>query len=577
MSTDNLGLPTIYHFDLLSGREELFTSLPARIASFAVPEYPKLDPSLLAHRILRKVSGEYTWVIELQQRGFTEDGEDPALEELIAALEGAVAVTLTSIGTVRSKASFFDISIPEPGLGFEQPTVGGVSFGGEDEPGWEAYAKQSGAAQAGAELPGDLIAVIEAARSQVRAEPRLTAYKGGHMYGGAEDKNHLAYLRRYFEERAEKASASDRRRINAFRAFQSREGSTAAINTYDNQIVTWGTGWGGLGSLRSVMARATANNEVREAFGRVGLRYRGNNIYDIVDTKTKRVVTSDRAAYEVMRGSLPILYSLIDAARNEATRNAVTEAQLVTFMESSAKISGCEGIATQALFNLVAHLKHWAPGYVMGCMEWALPQAGDGPSEDRDRRLAVLIGRYFYGKAHKTKWIPDWKQFQLYWHHMKQDGLDCLSDPFIQASGPPTDDPFATTATASGASTTATATAAATTATTTTTAAKTATPAPAETPSLKSATLAGSSELQAIVGGKGALRRGSKGDGVKALQEALISLGSDVPGGADGVFGPGLESAVKSFQAQQKLGADGVVGGKTLLALDAALGTRTAS
>jgi hypothetical protein len=187
-----------------------------------------------------------------------------------------------------------------------------------------------------------------------------------------------------------------------------------------------------------------------------------------------------------------------------------------------------------------------------------VPQAGDGPSEERDRRLAPLVGRYFYGKAHKCKWIPDWKQHQLYWKHMKADGLDCLSDPFILASAPPAEDPFATAPIAQPA----------------------AAPAKASARSagndsiLENAPLAGQPELESVAGGKSALRRGAKGAGVKALQEALIELGFDVAGGADGAFGPALEGAIKALQARQGLDTDGVLGPATLKAIDARLGRR---
>src|SRR5262249_1776962 len=123
------------------------------------------------------------------------------------------------------------------------------------------------------------------------------------------------------------------------------------------------------------------------------------------------------------------------------------------------------------------------------------------------------------------------------------------NDPFIQASGPPAEDPFATTQQASVAS----------------------------EPVLKNAPLAGQPELEAAAAGKGAIRRGMKGEGVKALQEALIALGVDVPGGADGAFGPGLESAVKALQQKLGIGADGVVGQGTLKAIDAKLGARVSA
>src|SRR5262249_28744597 len=148
----------------------------------------------------------------------------------------------------------------------------------------------------------------------------------------------------------------------------------------------------------------------------------------------------------------------------------------------------------------------------------------------------VLIGRYFYGKAHKYKWIPDWKQFQLYWRHMKEDGLDCLDDPFIQATSAPADDPFASVpapviakpapakpAPAKPASTAAPAPAAA----------------PAHTGPFQNAPLAGQPDLENIANGHGLIKQGARGAGVKALQQALINLGFTVSGGADGAYGPG--------------------------------------
>jgi putative chitinase len=56
------------------------------------------------------------------------------------------------------------------------------------------------------------------------------------------------------------------------------------------------------------------------------------------------------------------------------------------------------------------------------------------------------------------------------------------------------------------------------------------------------------------------LRRGSKGDAVKQMQQKL-----GIP--ADGDFGPGTEAAVRKWQAANGLTADGVVGAKTLAAL----------
>ena len=60
------------------------------------------------------------------------------------------------------------------------------------------------------------------------------------------------------------------------------------------------------------------------------------------------------------------------------------------------------------------------------------------------------------------------------------------------------------------------------------------------------------------------LKRGSRGETVKALQLELGRLGYDLgPCGADGDFGRATEAAVKAFQADRGLQADGICGPAT--------------
>lgn len=67
------------------------------------------------------------------------------------------------------------------------------------------------------------------------------------------------------------------------------------------------------------------------------------------------------------------------------------------------------------------------------------------------------------------------------------------------------------------------------------------------------------------------LRKGDKGEKVKELQEQLLRLGYPLPKyGADGDFGKETETAVKAFQMDYGLKADGVVGAKTYDAMDKA-------
>jgi len=66
------------------------------------------------------------------------------------------------------------------------------------------------------------------------------------------------------------------------------------------------------------------------------------------------------------------------------------------------------------------------------------------------------------------------------------------------------------------------------------------------------------------------LEFGSSGSDVLKMQQALITLGFN-PGGADGKYGRGTESAVRAFQASRKLVVDGIAGNLTLTALYAEL------
>ena len=56
------------------------------------------------------------------------------------------------------------------------------------------------------------------------------------------------------------------------------------------------------------------------------------------------------------------------------------------------------------------------------------------------------------------------------------------------------------------------------------------------------------------------LKRGSKGDAVRRLQDLLRNPGDYDPGAVDGIFGSRTETAVKEFQTNNGLAADGVVG-----------------
>lgn len=65
---------------------------------------------------------------------------------------------------------------------------------------------------------------------------------------------------------------------------------------------------------------------------------------------------------------------------------------------------------------------------------------------------------------------------------------------------------------------------------------------------------------------------GSRGDEVRAVQQKLKTLGYD-PGTADGIYGTATARAVKQFQSDHGLTADGIAGVRTLQALGLSGGT----
>ncbi|MBC8529550.1 peptidoglycan-binding protein [Christensenellaceae bacterium NSJ-44] len=66
------------------------------------------------------------------------------------------------------------------------------------------------------------------------------------------------------------------------------------------------------------------------------------------------------------------------------------------------------------------------------------------------------------------------------------------------------------------------------------------------------------------------IKRGSKGEAVRKMQRLLIAAGYSLPKyGADGTFGAESESALREFQSDNGLSADGICGPKTWAALQA--------
>lgn len=83
-------------------------------------------------------------------------------------------------------------------------------------------------------------------------------------------------------------------------------------------------------------------------------------------------------------------------------------------------------------------------------------------------------------------------------------------------------------------------------------------------------------QLQKAANNAPPVAKGAKGEGIAAMQEALADLGMDLsissgPNGFDGIFGSETDRAVRRFQRENALGADGIAGKLTLHRLDGLL------
>jgi peptidoglycan hydrolase-like protein with peptidoglycan-binding domain len=91
-----------------------------------------------------------------------------------------------------------------------------------------------------------------------------------------------------------------------------------------------------------------------------------------------------------------------------------------------------------------------------------------------------------------------------------------------------------------------------------------------------------SPRLKQVVEANSPIKQGETGEGVRAVQLALIDLGYGLPlstdrrAGPDGIFGPETAQVVARFQAVSGLAPDGIVGRATLNRLSDRIATATA-
>jgi hypothetical protein len=331
---------------------------------------------------------------------------------------------------------------------------------GRDTGDWESFAPGGGGANAGAALSDDLVRQITDWRASM-PRFRLARKNAGHQYMSEDQPAHRTWVDGSLTTLISAAQGAEARLLGSFKVHQRREGWTNAINSYDNQIVTWGTGFGGKGLLGAVMKRvAAASADAIRVFHNCGFRHVGpvnDNVFDCVDLATRTVVRGKAPALKLVQQSTELLCMLIEVASAEATRQAVFDAMLETF-RGNTNFAGASQIFTQAVFNFAVHLHHWLPAYAQPNMVgWAVDQVraahGEQPSIERDLAMAPEMSRYFFARAirvreaaraahpHNVPPAPPWDRHVA--NHYGQLNADLAAEGIRTRVSPPAEEPTA--------------------------------------------------------------------------------------------------------------------------------------
>jgi hypothetical protein len=109
------------------------------------------------------------------------------------------------------------------------------------------------------------------------------------------------------------------------------EGSVSSINTYDNQVLTWGTGWAATGRLPALMARLPQS--VKDRLLDVGLAYQGGWL--ALDTDNKEVLKGGEAL-QYVRFNTRVLSAMYAMGFDKDVQGLVDAQSLVMFDEFDA-------------------------------------------------------------------------------------------------------------------------------------------------------------------------------------------------------------------------------------------------
>ncbi len=329
-----------------------------------------------------------------------------------------------------------------------------VETGEIEEADWRPYIGKD-------KLPDNVLAAVKKNRARYPMKELPTVEGGAPKYDYKPPADHAQWAKAYYKKKLDGASLDKKHLLVAYLEMLDKEGLPASFNTYDNQIVTWGVGLGGLGNGKETFEQLNKNPDMTKLLDGLGINY-FDYYYQVVDLTQKKVVSSDKKMVKDKHGKMvedkgddkrhtialdswrrqpDLLSAIIGISEDKATRETVAEAQFAVYLGGAAAWPGQDKVFTQALFFMIVHMHAWYPAfakYGFKVDDEFTEMGGGTPSLDTDKMLAPRLARAFvrYGKDYfaKRKQPKSYDDLRTrtkthLWATMKKDGKKEGFDP----------------------------------------------------------------------------------------------------------------------------------------------------
>lgn len=289
------------------------------------------------------------------------------------------------------------------------------------------------------EVPTEVLDAIRRNRAQYPMKTFKSAtgkWAGEYHYDYKPAQAHKTWAESWARKKLVAADASGNRAEShiaaSFLHMLSNEGLPASFMTYDNQIITWGVGLGGLGDGKDAFTRLDGDPAMKKLLDDLGMSYDASTVdYHVVDLNKKKVITTRPprkgegrgedtrhiVALQACREQKDLMSALIGMSEDPATRDAVIESQWAVYLSNSTKWPGQDKIYSLALFFMITHMYQWMPalGKYGTHVEKEFAAIGGGtPSAETDRKIAPRIALSFiaYAKVYRDLvWAQKKKKF----------------------------------------------------------------------------------------------------------------------------------------------------------------------